>query len=150
MGKLSALTPALTGIEAAEKRVNASSLANFTFRHGDPTAMVFDRPFGRHVLQFMPKPSAAIARLSSHLQHGGIMFFHELDWEGARSSPPVPTYERVCGWIARTIEGGGAQTRLGAHLASAFERAGHSTPTLRLEFVIASGSAAIDVIRSIL
>jgi hypothetical protein len=54
------------------------------------------------------------------------MFFHELDWEGARSSPPVPTYDRVCGWIARTIEGGGAQIRLGAHLATVFERAGLS------------------------
>ena len=46
----------------------------------------------------------------------------------------------------RTIEGGGAQIRLGANLASAFERAGLSTPTLRLEFVIASGLAAIDAI----
>jgi hypothetical protein len=90
--------------------------------------------------------SAAIARLSTHLHHGGIMFFQELDWEGARSSPPVPTYDRVCGWIARTIEGGGAQIRLGAHLASVFERAGLSNPTLRLESVIASGPAAIDAI----
>jgi len=149
-GEIVGTDPALTAIEAAEERVKASSLANLMFRHGDPTAMVFDGPFdavvGRYVLQFMPDPSAAIARLSSHLHHGGIMFFHELDWEGARSSPPVPTYERVCGWITRTIEGGGAQIRLGAHLASAFERAGLSTPALRLESVIASGPAAIDAI----
>jgi len=74
------------------------------------------------------------------------MFFHELDWGGARSSPSVPTYDRVCGWILRTIEGSGAQIRLGAHLASVFERAGLPTPTLRLESVIASGSAAIDAV----
>jgi 2-polyprenyl-3-methyl-5-hydroxy-6-metoxy-1,4-benzoquinol methylase len=149
-GEIVGTDPAPTAIEPAEKRVKASSLANVTFRRGDPTAMIFDRLFdavvGRYVLQFIPDPSAAIARLSTHLHHGGIMFFQELDWEGARSSPPVPTYDRVCGWIARTIEGGGAQIRLGAHLASVFERAGLSNPTLRLESVIASGPAAIDAI----
>jgi hypothetical protein len=56
-------------------------------------------------------------------------------------------YDRVCEWIMRTIEGGGAQIRLGAHLASVFERAGLSRPTLRLESVIASGPAAIDAIQ---
>ena len=46
----------------------------------------------------------------------------------------------------RTIEGGGAQIRLGAHLASVFERAGLARPTQRLESVIASGPAAIDAV----
>ena len=149
-GEIVGTDPALTAIEAAEKRVKTSSLANVKFRHGDPAAMPFDKPFdavvGRYVLQFIPDPSAAIARLASHLRHGGLMFFHELDWDGARSSPPVPTYDRVCGWIMRTIEGGGAQIRLGAHLAHAFEKAGLPTPTLRLESVIASGPAAIDAV----
>jgi hypothetical protein len=112
--------------------------------------MTFDKPFdavvGRYVLQFIAEPSAAIARLSSHLHPGGVIFFHELDWDGARSSPPVPTYDRVCGWIKRTIEGGGAQIRLGAHLASIFKRAGLSAPTLRLESVIASGQSAVDAV----
>jgi 2-polyprenyl-3-methyl-5-hydroxy-6-metoxy-1,4-benzoquinol methylase len=137
-GEIVGTDSALTAIDAAEKRIQTSSLTNITFRHGDPAAMSFDKPFdavvGRYVLQFIPNPSAAIARLSNYLRRGGIMFFHELDWDGARSSPPVPTYDRVCGWIMRTIEGGGAQIHLGAH------------PTLRLESVIASGAAAIDVI----
>ena len=119
---------AQTAIETAESRVRASSLANVTFRRGDPATMNFDKPFdavvGRYVLQFVPDPSAAIARLSSHLRPGGVMFFHELDWDGARSSPPVPSYHRVCGWIMRTVEASGAQIRLGAKLASVFERAG--------------------------
>ena len=137
-GEVVGTDPALIAIDAAEERVRSSSLANVTFRHGDPAAMTFDKPFdavvGRYVLQFIPEPSAAIA-----LHPGGVIFFHELDWDGARSSPPVPTYDRVCGWIKRTIEGGGAQIRLGAHLASIFKRAGLSAPTLRLEFVIVSG-----------
>ena len=126
-------------IEAAESRVRAASLANVTFRCGDPATMAFDKPFdavvGRYVLQFIPDPSAAIARLWSHLRPGGVMFFHELDWGGARSSPSAPTYDRVCGWIMRTIEASGAQIRLGANLASVFEGAGLPTPTLRLESI---------------
>jgi ubiquinone/menaquinone biosynthesis C-methylase UbiE len=66
-------------IDAAERRVRASSLANVTFIHGDPATMIFNKPFdavvGRYVLQFIPDPSAAIARLSSHLRPGGVMFF---------------------------------------------------------------------------
>jgi SAM-dependent methyltransferase len=149
-GEIVGTDPARTAIDAAEKRVRAASLENVTFKHGDPAAMTFDKPFdavvGRYVLQFIPDPSAAIADLSRHLHRDGIMFFHELDWDGARSSPPVPTYDRVCSWIMRTIEGGGAQIRLGARLASVFERAGLSRPTLRLESVIACGPAAIDAV----
>lgn len=141
---------AQTAIDTAESRVRASSLANVTFRCGDPATMNFDKPFdavvGRYVLQFVPDPSTAIARLSSHLRPGGVMFFHELDWDGARSSPPAPTYHRVCSWIMSTIEASGAQIRLGAKLASVFERAGLSRPTLRLESLIASGPAAIDTV----
>lgn len=149
-GEVVGTDAARSAIDAAEKRVRASLLANVTFRHGDPVAMVFDKPFdavvGRYVLQFLPNPSAAIARLSRHLGPNGLMFFHELDWDGARSSPSAPTYDRVCGWILRTIEGSGAQIRLGTHLASTFERAGLAAPALRLESVIASGPAAIDAI----
>ena len=141
---------AQTAIDTAESRVRASSLANVTFRRGDQATMNFDKPFdavvGRYVLQFVPDPSTAIARLSSHLRPGGVMFFHELDWDGARSSPPAPTYHRVCGWIMSTIEASGAQIRLGAKLASVFERAGLSRPTLRFESLIASGPAAIDTV----
>jgi hypothetical protein len=99
-------------------------LKNVTFQHGEPALMTFGEPFdavvGRYVLQFMPDPSGAVARLSNHLHRGGIIFFHELDWTRARSSPLGPTYELVLDWIMRTIEGGGAQIRLGARLPSVF------------------------------
>jgi ubiquinone/menaquinone biosynthesis C-methylase UbiE len=127
---------AQTAIDAAERRIRALPLANVTFKCGDPAAMAFDEPFdavvGRYILQFLPDPSAALARLSSHLRPGGVIFFHELDWDGARSSPLVPTYDRVCGWIMRTIEAGGSQIRLGADLSSVFERAGFPDPPLGL------------------
>jgi ubiquinone/menaquinone biosynthesis C-methylase UbiE len=134
----------LSAIAAAEERINLASLANVTIRHGDPTAMQFDKPLdavvGRYILQFVSNPPAFVARLSRHLRPGGIMFFHEIDWDGARSSPPAPTYARACGWITRTLEAGGAQARLGLRLATIFENAGFPAPTMRLESLVASGA----------
>jgi SAM-dependent methyltransferase len=137
-------------IDAAQQRVQASGLANVTLRHGDPTAMTFDRQFdavvGRMVLAFIPDPSTALAKLAAYLRPGGIVAFHETDWDGARSSPSIPTYDRACRWIIEAMDRAGAQLRLGARLAPVFEKAGLPTPTLRLESVIASGPAAIDVV----
>jgi ubiquinone/menaquinone biosynthesis C-methylase UbiE len=77
-GEVIGTDPAGTAIDAAEKRIRASGLGNVRFQHGDPALMTFDKPFdavvGRYVLQFMPDPSAAVARLSSHLHRGGIIF----------------------------------------------------------------------------
>jgi SAM-dependent methyltransferase len=141
---------AQTAIEAAERRIKNRGLGNVTFLHGDPASMKFDVPFdavvGRYVLQFIPDPSATLARLAGHLWPGGIVAFHELDWGGARSSPPVPTYDRVCDWVTRAIEGGGAQVRLGTKLGAAFRKAGLREPYLRLESVIGSGPGALDAI----
>jgi SAM-dependent methyltransferase len=44
-GEVLETDPALIAIDAAEERVRSSSLANVTFRHGDPAAMNFDKPF---------------------------------------------------------------------------------------------------------
>jgi SAM-dependent methyltransferase len=44
-GEIVGTDPARTAIGAAEKRARASSLGNVTFRHGDPAAMTFDKPF---------------------------------------------------------------------------------------------------------
>jgi SAM-dependent methyltransferase len=44
-GEIVGTDPASIAIDAAEKRIKTSSLANVTFRHGDPAAMTFDKPF---------------------------------------------------------------------------------------------------------
>ncbi len=140
---------ALAAVEQAELRAKNTGSARISFKHGDPAEMNFDEPFdaivGRYVLQFIPDPAQSLRRIVRHLRPGGIVVFHELDWDGARSSPPSPTYDQVCGLLSRTIEAAGAQVRLGARLVSVFEHAGLPTPTLRLEAVIASGPGAVDV-----
>lgn len=94
----------------------------------------------------MPDPARSLRRIVRNLRPGGVVVFHELDWDGARSSPPSPTYDQVCRWLSLTIEAAGAQVRLGSRLASLFSDAGLPWPTLRLEAVIASGPQAADAV----
>lgn len=149
-GEVVGTDTSMTAIQAAERRVQADGIANITFRHGDPAGMAFDTPFdavvGRYVLQFMDDPATALAKLAGHLGPGGLIVFHELDWDGARSVPCVPTYDRACGWVSRTIELGGAQVRIGPKLGSLFAKAGLPPARMQIESVIAAGAAAADVI----
>jgi SAM-dependent methyltransferase len=149
-GEVIGTDTAQSAINAANARVREQGLSKVKFIQGDPATMKFERPFdavvGRYVLQFIPKPSAALAQLSTLLRPAGIIAFHELDWEGARSSPQSPTYDRACSWVMQAIEDGGAQVRLGARLAAIFEEAGLPYPSMRLESLIASGPAAADAV----
>jgi ubiquinone/menaquinone biosynthesis C-methylase UbiE len=137
-------------VDRAQRRAAALTGCRYSFKHGDAAELDFSEPFdavvGRYVLQFMPDPARSLARIVRHLRPGGIVVFHELDWDGARSSPPSPTYDRVCKLLSRTIEAAGAKVRLGTHLVSLFEAAGLPRPTQRVEAVIGSGLHAIDVV----
>ncbi len=93
----------------------------------------FDAIVGRYVLQFIADPAAALAKLARHVRPGGLIVFHELDWDGARSAPSVPTYDLACGWANQTIERTFAQSRLGPQLASLFAKAGLPRATMQLE-----------------
>jgi 2-polyprenyl-3-methyl-5-hydroxy-6-metoxy-1,4-benzoquinol methylase len=141
---------AQAAITVAEQRARDAGVGMVSFRHGDAAELDFERPFdaivGRYVLQFMPNPAESLRRIVRHLRPGGAVVFHELDWDGARSSPPSPTYDRVCGWLSRTIEATGAQVRLGSRLAAVFAGAGLPWPSMRMEAVIASGPSAAEVV----
>ncbi len=150
-GKVVGTDVASAAIERAQARARSLGAGQISFTHGDPAELGFEQPFdaivGRYVLQFMPDPANSLRRILRHLRPGGIVVFHELDWDGARSSPPSRTYDQVCSWLSRTIEAAGAQVRLGARLASVFEDAGLPSPTLRMEAVVGSGHRAIEVVR---
>ena len=62
-----------------------------------------------------------VARL---VRPGGVIAFHEPDWNGSSSSPVVPMYERCSDWIVRTFKKVGTNTYMGQDLHSAFVRAG--------------------------
>jgi hypothetical protein len=70
--------------------------------------------------------------------------FHEADWDGVRSFPPSPTYERCAQWFIQTFKLLGIETRMGVKLHAAFIAAGLPPPTLRLRAMIAGGAAGCE------
>ena len=140
-------TAALT---VARARVERRGLSNVTFIDGDPAEMAFTQLFdavvGRYILQFIDDPVGALGRLAAHLRPGGLVAFHELDWDGARSLPESPTYRQCCQWVSRTIGLLGADTSMGAKLHTTFVTAGLSAPTMRVEATIGAGEASWDCV----
>src|SRR5262249_3005297 len=124
---------------------------NVSFHEGDPAGMAFDQPFdaaiGRFVLQFQPDPAAMLRSLAAHLRPGGIVVFHEPDWQSACSYPAVPTYDLCCAWVVDALRSSGADTRMGIKLYSTFLAAGLAAPSLRVEAVVGGGAAGSDALR---
>ena len=110
--------------------------------------MAFDRHFdaviGRYVLMFQKDPSEMLRKLAAHLKPGGVIVFHEPDWDGARSFPPAPIYDRCCRWIVDTLVARGHETRMGKKLHSAFVAAGLAAPTMGVEALIGGGQKGIE------
>ena len=147
-GEVVGVERAPSALAAAKARAAAQSRRNVFFREGDPAEMTFEHPFdavvGRYVLQFQPDPVAMLRKLAVHVRPGGSIVFHEIDWDGARSFPPSPTYDKCCRWIVETLRLGGAETRMGVKLHATFVAAGLPAPAMRLEAVVAGPSNISD------
>ncbi len=138
-------------VATANERAATAALRNVSFLAGDPAEMVFERPFdavvGRYVLQFQAEPAAMLRKLLGQVRPGGLVFFHELDWGGARSFPPTSIFDDSRRWMSETIRRSGAETHMGAKLHSTFIDAGLSAPTMRLEALIGGGESASGPLR---
>lgn len=138
-------------LEVARRRAAERSLTNVTFCDGDPTEATVERPFdaivGRYVLMFQPDPAAMLRRLVRHLRPGGLVVFHEVDWDGFRSSPHAPLYEAACRWIIETVRRSGASTTMASSFPTVFAAAGLPRPAMRLEAQIGAGPTAADLVR---
>lgn len=136
-------------IRTATARKASLALANVSFVEGDPAELKFERPFdavvGRYVLMFQPDPAAMLRRLATHLRPGGVLVFHEIDWNGARSHPPVPTYDRCCQWIVGTLAQSGADPRMGAKLAAIMKTAGLPAASLHVESLASAGPDSAEL-----
>jgi SAM-dependent methyltransferase len=137
-------------LEVARARAAERSLSNVSFLEGDPATTAFEQPFdaaiGRYVLQFQDDPAAMLRKVSEHVRPGGTVVFHELDWDGVRSFPPVPTHD-WCRHLCRQAIGSEAETQMGIKLFSAFVAAGLPAPSLRLQAVIGGGVEASEPLR---
>jgi SAM-dependent methyltransferase len=139
-------------VQVARARAAARSLQNVSFVEGDPTDLTFDQPFdavvGRYVLQFQREPAAMLRQLAIKVRRGGVVVFHEIDWGGLSSFPPVPTYDQCSRWGADAMRLHGTETRMGSKLHATFVAAGLPAPTLRLEALAVAGTESIPWLRS--
>jgi SAM-dependent methyltransferase len=121
-------------VAAATARAKAQLLSNVGFVEGDPAKLTFDMPFdaivGRYVLMFSPDPVAMLRGIAKHLRPGGVIVFHEVDWTGAGSFPPAPTYDRCFRCILETFHKVGTNPYMGLGLHAAFIKAGLPAPTM--------------------
>jgi SAM-dependent methyltransferase len=144
-GEVVGTDPGPAALVVARRRADEKSLHNVSFRDGDPTEMTFEQRFdavvGRYVLMFLRDPAAALRKLAGHLKPGGVMVFHEIDFDAVQSYPPVPTYDQCCRWNGEALRLCGGDTRMGMKLHSTFVAAGLPAPSMRLEAVIGGGAA---------
>jgi ubiquinone/menaquinone biosynthesis C-methylase UbiE len=147
-GEVVGVDRAPTAVVAAKARADALSLHNVSFLQGDPAEMTFEQPFdavvGRYVLVLQPDPAAMLRKLVAHLQPGGVVVFHEPDFDSERSFPPAPTYDRCCRWVVETLRVSGADPRMGIKLHATFLAAGLGAPSIQLESIITGGVNSAD------
>jgi SAM-dependent methyltransferase len=150
-GEVVGVDRAPAALVVARERADAKSLHNVSFRAGDPADMTFEHPFdavvGRYVLLFQRDPATMLRRLLAHLRPGGVVVFHEPDFDTERSFPPVPAYDRCCRWVVEALRRSGADPRMGIKLHAAFVAAGLPAPSMRLESVIGGGPNLSDHVR---
>ncbi len=145
-GEVVGVDRAASGIAAAQARAKALSISNVTFCEGDPTIMTFERPFdaviGRYVLMFQKDPSTLLRRLATHLHPGGLVAFHESDYDGFRSIPTAPLYDQCCRWIVEALRG--TDTNMGFNLPGTFINSGLPAPSMCLEALIGAGTTSVE------
>jgi hypothetical protein len=137
-------------VEAAVAKINGLACGNVTFVSGSLDRLVDQGPFdaivGRYVLQFVDDPAMFVGSLAALAKPGAPIVFHELDWSGVTSDPPVPTYDRLARRLEEVIERSGAATHSGMRLPSVFVGAGLGYPEMRIEQRAGAGSTAVDVV----
>jgi SAM-dependent methyltransferase len=141
-------------IVAATERAKAQGKRNVSFREGDPAEMLFDRPFdavvGRYVLLFQADPATMLRKLAGQLRPGGVIAFHEPDWDNARSIPPAPTYDRCRQWIADVLRlAGTPDIDMASRLHQAFIGAGLKAPSMRMQTFVGGGKECMDWLQAV-
>ena len=149
-GEVLGIDRAPAAVAAAQSRMNALGKRNISFRQGDldviEFAGTFDAVVGRYVLVFSPNPVAMLKAVARLVRPGGVIAFHEPDWNGSRSNPVAPMYERCSDWIVRTFQKVGTNPYMGQDLHSAFVRAGIPVPSMALRALIGGPSDDVSYV----
>jgi ubiquinone/menaquinone biosynthesis C-methylase UbiE len=140
-------------VAAASRTASERCWRNVSFREGDPADMTFDRLFdaviGRYVLLFQSDGAAMVRRLARHLRPGGLVLFHEPDWQSARSIPTAQTYDNCCRWIQETFARAGTDSNMAGRLYRILIRAGFPTPVMSMQTFIAGGAQCAEYLQAV-
>jgi len=149
-GQITAIDTAPAAVAAARSRMERRGNRNIEFRQADPMAFdpgkAFDAIVGRYVLMFNPDPAGILKALLQHLRPGGVLAFHEVDWNGSRSSPKAPLYEQCSDWIVAAFKKVGTNPHMGHELHSVFVRSGAGAPTMALRAAIGGHGAPVGYV----
>jgi hypothetical protein len=99
---------------------------------------------GRYVLMFQPDPAAMLSRIKRLLRVGGLIVFHEPDWQATSSFPAAPLFDRCCALAAEALRRGKADTEMGTKLHLTYLGAGLPMPVMRMHTTIGAGANAYD------
>jgi SAM-dependent methyltransferase len=154
-GEVVGFDRAAPALATARARIAERGLKNVTFHEGDPVELGpghgLDRPFdavaGRYVLMFQRNPVPLLRGLAARLVPGGILVFHEPDWQAMHSNPPSPTYDRCRDWMVGLLRATGTESRMGVKLHAAYVEAGLPAPTMALEAGLGGAETGIEWIR---
>jgi len=127
-------SPEAVGLAA--QRAAAAGLTNVQFLTQDLVDLVLDEPvdalIGRLVLMYFADPAVVLRHLATFVKPGGVVAFHEIDLDGAKSEPCCDELETAVQRIRQTFTRVGADIRMGLKLGRVFQEAGLPEPRMSL------------------
>lgn len=148
----------------ARRRVADMGLDNVAFREGDVAAlseviaahpMPIDAVIGRLILMWVPQRNAMLRTCAEALPPGTLVWFLEPDMTYDYAMPSSPLWDRVRAWLVQTLDGLGAENRMGPKLHRTFREAGLPAPVLETRTIMAEAQTApawviVNAIRALL
>ncbi len=131
-------------IQLAQARIAEAGFSNITFLQSDISQLHFEKKFdaavGRFILQFLPDPLAVLRSLVSSVRPGGIIAFHEPQWQPYIDLLRSVPLSQACAVAVRdTMLASGVRTDLGLSLHTVFQRTGLPAPAMRIEMILGAG-----------
>jgi protein-L-isoaspartate O-methyltransferase len=128
-------------IKIAQARVADAGFRNVSFSQKDITQLQsekqFDAAVGRFILQFVPDPVSVVRTLAASLRPGGIVAFHEPQWQPYQDLLRQLPLIRACALTVRnTMQSSGVRTDSGLSLHNVFQQAGLPAPHMRIEMIL--------------
>jgi ubiquinone/menaquinone biosynthesis C-methylase UbiE len=149
-------------VATARKRVAGLGVDNITFREGDVAALdgilaehpvPVDAVIGRLILMWVPGRLDVLRTCATALPPGALVLAVEMDIRYDVALPSSPLWQQLHGWVLRTLEALGAETRMGPNLYHAFLEAGLPPPRLETRTIMRGAADAplwfwINIIRA--